>query len=69
MVGGVLLVVTHSGMKCTGAKTSGNNVRGRIVRSRKGTGRDVSFLYLSRALNATVQFCEVYVQKVKLGGN
>jgi hypothetical protein len=34
MVGGVLLVVTHSGDETYGdVKTPGNNVRGRIVRS------------------------------------
>jgi hypothetical protein len=34
MVGGVLLVVTHSGMKRTGTYRMGRNVRGRNVQGR-----------------------------------
>jgi hypothetical protein len=49
MVGGVLLVVTHSGDETYGdVKTPGNNVRGRIVRGEtcgEVTHGDSSSLY------------------------
>jgi hypothetical protein len=42
MVGGILLVVTHSGLKhMRKLKTSGYNVRGRIVQGRNVWGRNV----------------------------
>jgi hypothetical protein len=42
MVGGVLLVVTHSGRNGRDVKTSGNNVRGCIGRGRNVLGRHPS---------------------------